>query len=124
MRGGAASRRDAQCPGVREVSAGCAPGAGVGAGPGHPQAAATHAPLARWPTNSPGLQCALASKPARVPKVSRCTWYSGDLERLQKAPPELVFPGPAYVFKALSGVNFGEMKMRTFRILFVEMSVN
>lgn len=79
--------------------------AGAGAGPGRRRAAAKHIPLAcrlARPTGSRRARVGLESLPLHL--------HSGDLERLQKAPPELVFPSTccrvrASVSRALGGLR-------------------
>lgn len=100
-------------PGAREVSVGCTPGGvGAGTGPGH-RVGCGHS----HPSGLPARPASCARRAPAGPGSESLSLHlhSGDLDRLQKAPSELVFLEPAGVFllvvwfwffcKALMGVE-------------------
>lgn len=99
-------------------------------------AAVTHTPLACWLARPLVRRERERERAGAGSESLSLHWHSGDLDRLQKAPSELVFREPVGVFllvlfceamRDLEGrlLNFGKkMKMKTFTYLFVEISVN
>lgn len=121
-RGGAARRRDSQsgCEGSEcGLHARWRWGGGRTGPPGGLRSRTPH-----WPAGSPGLLCAERERAGAGSESLSLHWHSGDLDRLQKAPSELVFREPVGVFllvlfceamRDLEGrlLNFGKkMKMK------------